>query len=44
MLRLFTIGLLSLYCAASVAQEEPGVVISGSIQSDVLLPQEDEDI
>lgn len=44
MLRLFTIGLLSFSCAIATAQEGSGVVVSGSIQSDVLLPQDDKEI
>ena len=44
MLRLFTICSFLVYGAISVAQEETGLVMSGSIQSDVLLPAEDEEI
>lgn len=43
-LRFITIILFFIYSAVSVAQEESGVVMSGSIQSDVLLPQDDEAI
>lgn len=44
MLRLFAICSFLIYCAISVAQEESSVAINGSIQSDVLLPMEDEEI
>lgn len=36
--------LLSFCCLTTMAQEQKGVVLSGSIQSDILIPQEDDQI